>query len=43
MITGKLKNDIDKLWEEFWTGAEASPHMTPKISPKNACSRTMRS
>jgi hypothetical protein len=22
---------------------EASPHMTPKISPKNACSRTMRS
>ena len=20
MITGKLRSDIDKLWEEFWTG-----------------------
>lgn len=25
MITGKLKNDIDKLWEEFWTGGITNP------------------
>jgi type I restriction enzyme M protein len=25
MITGKLKNDINKLWEEFWTGGIANP------------------
>lgn len=25
MITGKLKSDIDKLWEEFWTGGIANP------------------
>lgn len=25
MITGQLKNKIDKLWEEFWTGGVANP------------------
>lgn len=25
MITGKLKSDINKLWEEFWTGGIANP------------------
>jgi type I restriction enzyme M protein len=25
MITGKLKNQIDKLWEEFWTGGITNP------------------
>jgi type I restriction enzyme M protein len=25
MITGKLKSDIDKLWEEFWTGGITNP------------------
>jgi type I restriction enzyme M protein len=25
MITGKLKNDIDKLWAEFWTGGITNP------------------
>ncbi|MBW3812759.1 SAM-dependent DNA methyltransferase, partial [Aeromonas hydrophila] len=25
MITGELKNKIDKLWEEFWTGGIANP------------------
>jgi len=25
MLTGQLKNDIDKLWEKFWTGGIANP------------------
>lgn len=25
MITGALKNDIDKLWESFWTGGITNP------------------
>lgn len=25
MITGKLRSDIDKLWEEFWTGGITNP------------------
>ncbi len=25
MITGKLKSEIDKLWEAFWTGGIANP------------------
>ena len=25
MITGPLKNRIDKLWEEFWTGGITNP------------------
>ena len=25
MITGELKNDIDKLWTEFWQGGIANP------------------
>lgn len=25
MITGKLKQDIDRLWEEFWTGGITNP------------------
>jgi type I restriction enzyme M protein len=25
MITGQLKNDIDKLWETFWTGGISNP------------------
>ncbi|NOY92022.1 MAG: N-6 DNA methylase [Deltaproteobacteria bacterium] len=25
MITGKLKSDIDKLWEAFWTGGITNP------------------
>jgi type I restriction enzyme M protein len=25
MITGQLKSDINKLWEEFWTGGIANP------------------
>jgi type I restriction enzyme M protein len=25
MLTGQLRNDIDKLWEKFWTGGIANP------------------
>ncbi|MBA3980739.1 MAG: N-6 DNA methylase [Alcanivorax sp.] len=25
MLTGQLKNDIDKLWEKFWTGGITNP------------------
>lgn len=25
MITGELKNKVDKLWEMFWTGGFANP------------------
>jgi type I restriction enzyme M protein len=25
MITGQLKNDVDKLWETFWTGGISNP------------------
>src|SRR6266571_4607698 len=25
MINGKLKSQIDKLWEEFWTGGITNP------------------
>lgn len=25
MITGTLRNDVDKLWEEFWTGGITNP------------------
>src|SRR5829696_5453960 len=25
MITGQLKSQIDKLWEEFWTGGITNP------------------
>ena len=25
MITGKLKSDIDALWQEFWQGGIANP------------------
>ena len=25
MITGELKNRIDKLWTEFWTGGITNP------------------
>ena len=25
MITGELRNKVDKLWEEFWTGGIANP------------------
>jgi len=25
MITGKIRSDIDKLWEEFWTGGITNP------------------
>ncbi|CAH6804083.1 Type I restriction-modification system, DNA-methyltransferase subunit M [Vibrio chagasii] len=25
MITGQLKSDIDRLWQEFWTGGIANP------------------
>ena len=25
MITGTLKNQIDKLWETFWTGGISDP------------------
>ena len=25
MITGTLRNDIDRLWEEFWTGGITNP------------------
>ena len=25
MITGELKSNIDKLWQEFWTGGIANP------------------
>ena len=27
MITGQLKNEIDKLWETFWTGGITNPLM----------------
>lgn len=25
MITGELKNKVDKIWEIFWTGGLANP------------------
>ena len=25
MLTGKIRNDIDKLWEKFWTGGITNP------------------
>ena len=25
MITGELKNKIDKIWETFWTGGITNP------------------
>ena len=25
MLTGELKNKIDKLWETFWTGGITNP------------------
>lgn len=25
MLTGQLRNDIDKLWEKFWTGGVTNP------------------
>ena len=25
MITGELKNTVDKLWTEFWTGGVTNP------------------
>ena len=27
MITGGLRNQVDKLWTEFWTGGIANPLM----------------
>ena len=27
MITGELRNQVDKLWTEFWTGGIANPLM----------------
>jgi hypothetical protein len=27
MINGELRNQIDKLWTEFWTGGIANPLM----------------
>ena len=25
MLTGQLRNDIDGLWEKFWTGGVTNP------------------
>jgi type I restriction enzyme M protein len=25
MLTGQLRNNIDKLWEKFWTGGITNP------------------
>ncbi len=25
MLTGKIRNDIDQLWEKFWTGGITNP------------------
>lgn len=25
MLTGPIRNDIDKLWEKFWTGGITNP------------------
>lgn len=25
MLTGELKNKVDKVWESFWTGGIANP------------------
>lgn len=25
MVTGELKNQVDKIWESFWTGGIANP------------------
>ncbi len=25
MLTGKIRNNIDKLWERFWTGGITNP------------------
>lgn len=25
MITGELRNKVDKIWEVFWTGGIANP------------------
>ncbi len=27
MITGELRNQVDKLWTEFWTGGITNPLM----------------
>ncbi len=25
MLTGKLRNQVDKIWEAFWTGGITNP------------------
>lgn len=34
MLTGSIRNDIDKLWEKFWTGGITNP-LTIKKTLKN--------
>ena len=35
MITGELKNKVDRLWEMFWTGGLTNPldviEQTPRL------------
>lgn len=28
MLTGELKNKVDKIWESFWTGGITNPWMS---------------
>ena len=38
MLTGQLRNDIDKLWEKFWTGGIANPlTVIEQISYPDVC------
>lgn len=30
MITGELKNKVDKIWEMFWTGGITNPNYIAK-------------
>ena len=32
MLTGELKNKVDKIWESFWTGGITNPLDSLKIN-----------
>ena len=35
MLTGQIRNDIDKLWETFWTGGITNPLTVIKLRSKS--------